>query len=32
MPKAVVDSNAADMVVPLENIADQIMIALKDLR
>jgi len=30
MPKAVVDANAADMVVPLEDIADQIMIALKD--
>ena len=30
MPKAVVDSNAADMVVPLEDIADHIMIALKD--
>jgi two-component system chemotaxis response regulator CheB len=30
MPKAVVDSHAADMVVPLEDIADHIMIALKD--
>jgi chemotaxis response regulator CheB len=30
MPKAVVDAHAADMVVPLEEIADHIMIALKD--